>query len=69
MNPREAIPKAKAAAQKALALDGTLAEAHASLAFISYVYDFDWAVLSSNFGALLNSIQTMQLRIIGTVSF
>jgi TolB-like protein/DNA-binding winged helix-turn-helix (wHTH) protein/Flp pilus assembly protein TadD len=34
MSAAEAEPKAKAAAEKALALDGTLAEAHASLAFI-----------------------------------
>lgn len=42
MNPRDAITKAKAAAQKAIALDDTLAEAHTSLAFMSYNYDFDW---------------------------
>jgi TolB-like protein/DNA-binding winged helix-turn-helix (wHTH) protein/Flp pilus assembly protein TadD len=41
-NPRDAIPQAKAAANKALALDDTLAEAHTSLGFMSYVYDFDW---------------------------
>lgn len=43
MNPREAITKAKAAAQKAIALDDTLAEPHTSLAFMAYNYDFDWA--------------------------
>lgn len=43
MNPRDAIDKAKEAANKALALDDTLAEAHTSLGFMSYVYDFDWA--------------------------
>src|SRR3990172_12800460 len=35
MRPREAMPKAKAAAQRALELDGQLAEAHCSLAYIS----------------------------------
>jgi adenylate cyclase len=39
----EVMPKAKAAAEKALQLDNSLAEAHASLAFINYQYDFDWA--------------------------
>jgi serine/threonine-protein kinase len=39
---RERYPKAKAAAQKALEIDGTLGEAHASLAAIKNWYDFDW---------------------------
>jgi TolB-like protein/DNA-binding winged helix-turn-helix (wHTH) protein/Flp pilus assembly protein TadD len=40
--PREAMPKAKAAAMRALELDETLAEAHASLARVLAVYDWDW---------------------------
>ncbi len=39
----QVMPKAKAAAEKALQLDDSLAEAHASLAFIDWQYDFDWA--------------------------
>ena len=39
--PTEATPKAKAAAEKALQLDDTLAEAHTSLAGIKVWYDFD----------------------------
>jgi adenylate cyclase len=39
----EVMPKAKAAAEKALQLDNTLAEAHASLALVDWQYDFDWA--------------------------
>lgn len=38
----EIMPKARAAAEKALQLDSSLAEAHASLAFIKWQYDFDW---------------------------
>ena len=41
MTPKEALPKAKAAAIKALEMDSTLAEAHNSLAFCLDV--FDWA--------------------------
>jgi TolB-like protein/Flp pilus assembly protein TadD len=41
--PREVFPKAKAAAQQALALEDALAEAHASLAYIKAYYDWDWA--------------------------
>jgi TolB-like protein/DNA-binding winged helix-turn-helix (wHTH) protein len=40
--PRECMPKAEAAARKALALDETLAEAHASLAGVLYRYQWDW---------------------------
>ena len=39
--PREVMPKAKAAAIKALELDETLAEAHTSLAEINLFYDWD----------------------------
>jgi TolB-like protein/DNA-binding winged helix-turn-helix (wHTH) protein/Flp pilus assembly protein TadD len=40
--PRESMPKAETAARKALALDDTLAEAHASLAGVLYRYQWDW---------------------------
>ena len=40
--PREAFPRAKAAAEKALAIDDTLAEAHTSLAHVRHWYDWDW---------------------------
>jgi tetratricopeptide (TPR) repeat protein len=40
--PSEIIPKARAAALKALELDEKLAEAHASLALIAQNYDWDW---------------------------
>jgi serine/threonine protein kinase/TolB-like protein/Tfp pilus assembly protein PilF len=38
--PRQAIPKAEEAAEKALALDSSLAEAHVSLAYIRLAYDW-----------------------------
>ena len=41
--PQDAMPRAKIAAQKALELDDTLAEAHTSLAMVLRVYDFDYA--------------------------
>jgi serine/threonine-protein kinase len=41
--PNEAMPKSRAAAMKALALDETLAEAHAALAIVKSQYDWDWA--------------------------
>lgn len=39
--PREAYPKAQAAARKALALDPSLAEAHTALGFSLLLYDYD----------------------------
>jgi TolB-like protein len=42
MAPNIAFPKAKVAAQKALAADDTLAEAHTSLAYASLHYDWQW---------------------------
>jgi len=39
---REAFPKAKAAAEKALEIDETLAEAHVSLAYVRTHYEWDW---------------------------
>jgi len=41
--PGEAYPKAKEAALKALALDETLPEVHASLAHIGILFEWDWA--------------------------
>jgi TolB-like protein/DNA-binding winged helix-turn-helix (wHTH) protein/Tfp pilus assembly protein PilF len=42
LRPTESMPRAEAAARKALALDDTLAEAHASLATVLFRYDWDW---------------------------
>lgn len=41
--PREAMLKAKAAALRALEIDNTMPEAHASLALVNEVYEWDWA--------------------------
>jgi len=40
--PREALERARAAAQRALMIDDRLAEAHASSATITKLYDWDW---------------------------
>jgi tetratricopeptide (TPR) repeat protein len=40
--PSEVMPKAKAAALKAVALDETLPEAHVSLGGVLMFYDYDW---------------------------
>jgi tetratricopeptide (TPR) repeat protein len=43
LSPDEAMPKAKSAALKALEVDDSLSEAHASLAFVELYYEWDWA--------------------------
>ena len=47
--PREMMPKAKAAAAKALEIDNGLAEAYVSLAYASFTYDWDWSAAGSYF--------------------
>lgn len=47
--PKEAMPKAKAAADKALTIDGLLAEAHTSLAHVEAFYDWQWAEAEKRF--------------------
>jgi serine/threonine protein kinase/Tfp pilus assembly protein PilF len=42
VDPKEALPRAKAAALEALKLDDSLAEAHASLGTVLGIWDFDW---------------------------
>jgi TolB-like protein/Flp pilus assembly protein TadD len=49
MPPEVAYPLAKAAAAKALELDPTLAEAHTSLAFATFVFDHDWSRADAGF--------------------
>jgi DNA-binding winged helix-turn-helix (wHTH) protein/TolB-like protein/Tfp pilus assembly protein PilF len=48
-NAAETMPKAKAAALKALELDPELAEAHAALANVRAFYDWDWAAAEREF--------------------
>ena len=42
VHPLEVFPKAKSAAEQALRLDNSLAEAHTSLAFTHLFFDWDW---------------------------
>src|SRR5271154_336175 len=49
MTPKEALPKAKAAAMKALELDDGLSEAHNSLAFCLEGFDWDFASAEKEF--------------------
>ncbi len=46
---QEATDKQRAAANKALELDNTLAEAHTSLAVVRFMYDWNWAEAERSF--------------------
>jgi tetratricopeptide (TPR) repeat protein len=48
-SPTEVMPKAKAAAEKALQLDDTLAEAHFSLGAAKFQYEYDWPGAETEF--------------------
>jgi TolB-like protein/DNA-binding SARP family transcriptional activator len=45
----EAWPKGRAAAERALALDSTLAEAHTTLAYGTFMFDADWRAAEQGF--------------------
>jgi serine/threonine-protein kinase len=47
--PKDAFPKAREALLRALEIDDTLAEAHASLAYCSGVYDWNWTAAEKGF--------------------
>jgi serine/threonine protein kinase len=47
--PKEAFPKAMALSKKALEMDETLAEAHASLGYAYFLYDWDWEAAENEF--------------------
>jgi tetratricopeptide (TPR) repeat protein len=49
MDPNDAMPRAKAAALRALELDAHSAEAHCSLGLVQATYDWDWASAQSSF--------------------
>jgi tetratricopeptide (TPR) repeat protein len=45
----EGMERAKAEARKAIALDESLAEAHTSLGWVTFIFDWDWAGASREF--------------------
>ena len=46
---KEVYPKAKAAAQFALGMDDSLGSAHATLAFVTFYYEWDWVAAEAEF--------------------
>ena len=65
----EGFEAAKAYARKAIELDDSLAEAHASLAWCLFIYDWDWdEARSASSAARSSSTRVMHRRISGTRS-
>jgi serine/threonine-protein kinase len=54
LSPNEAFPRARVAAMKALEIDDTLAEAHASLAAFYLWHDWDWEAAEREFKRAIN---------------
>ena len=60
--PSEVMPKAKAAALKAVALDETLPEAHVSLGGVLMFYDYDWPNAEREFQRALDIKPSLATR-------
>jgi serine/threonine-protein kinase len=43
LSPKDYYPSARAAAERAVTIDDDLAEAHTALAYVKFLYDWDWA--------------------------
>ena len=54
LRPEDAFPKAKAAASRALELDSTIAEPHATLGYVAMYYAWDWPAALHEFGRALD---------------
>jgi serine/threonine-protein kinase len=52
--PAEVLTRAKAEAERALAIDEELAEAHASAGYIATIYEWDWASAERHFARALS---------------
>ena len=53
LSPKEALPKARAAAEKALEINSSMAEAHTSLAWVKWSYDLDRSAGEKEFKRVL----------------
>ena len=69
LSPGEAFPQARRHATKALELDASLAEAHASLGFVKLYFEWDWSGAEAEFLRRLRSVRTTPRLINGTAFF
>ena len=49
LRPEDAFPKAKAAASRAIELDSSIAEPHATLGYVAMYYDWDWPAADNEY--------------------
>lgn len=68
LQPHEAMPRAKAAAEKALALDARQAGAHSALAWIAWMYEWDWQAAERGFQRALE-LEPGSARTVGQYAF
>jgi len=65
MAPKDAMPKSRAAAEKALQIDPKLSEPHASLAVVAWSFDWDWSAAEAQFRRALaldaNGVAALEL--------
>ena len=61
----EAFPRSKVAATKALELDKSLSEAHASLGFVNACYDWEWAKADKEFKLAMKANPKMKVLLAG----
>ena len=54
-SPRDAYPKSRAAASKALEIDSSVVEAHLALAWADFAYDWNWDAAQRGFQQVLDS--------------
>ncbi len=75
--PKDAMPKMRAAAEKALQIDPTLFEAHTWLASVAWMYDWNWSVADEEYkralaldanSAVAHSYYGMYLSTIGSAA-
>jgi eukaryotic-like serine/threonine-protein kinase len=55
MSPLEALPKARAAATRAVALDNSLGDAHFARALSAFLYEWDWPLARNEFELAMNA--------------
>jgi TolB-like protein/Tfp pilus assembly protein PilF len=67
ISPEEGLPKMREAASRALELDGTLAEAHALVAYARWVMELDWVETEASLSRAL-ALEPMNVHVIEVFS-
>jgi len=68
ISPEEGLPKMREAASRALELDGTLAEAHALVAYARWSMELEWVETEASLSRAL-ALEPMNVRVMSTCSW